>query len=387
LPKKPYHSEWVGQIFRKRRISMTKKIMLTLLFVLLASLFYTGEALAVAQTPGTGDTTAQGGRLTHGTLTEIGGDTFTIQTPAGGTFTYQVDADTAFRIKDLEAPTFADLETGMHLAVAARIIDGERVARMVVVTPDDFDPSHRFGVRVRGVIVDIDQDASTLTLEKPSGGQIVFQVGERTRFIGKAQSLGDLQLGWAAAVAGGRDGDGVFHAALVATLEHPRPVVLAGEVTGVDHETGTFTVLTRRDETVTIQVDADTVFHSREGAVQELADLQTGMVAAVTGLPEEDGTILAKRVAAGSKDDLPDFDIKAGGRLTVVGMDFFTLRTKDGDEITFTVNRDTHFRGRGVNVRRITDLRVGMIVLVGGDEGGDGENIARSVIAVQAPGR
>lgn len=362
---------------------MTKKIALTLLCGLLTSLVFTGDALAAIQPPDSGETAALGGRLTHGTLTEIGAEAFTILTPAGNSFNYQVDADTRFRIKGFEAPTFADLEIGMHLSVAARIIGGEHVARVVVVTPDDFDPSHRFGVRVRGVIVDIRLEAGALTIGKLSGQEIVFQVGERTRFIGKAQGLDDLQVGWAVAVAGGRDDDGGFLAALVAAMELPRRVDLAGEVTGVDLDAGTFWILTRRDQTVTFQVDEGTVFLSRENVVQDLADLQPGMVAAITGLRQEDSPILAKRVVAGSKDDLPDFEIKAAGRVVVVGVDFFTLRTRDGDEITFQVTPDTHFRGRGVPVRRITDLQVGMLALVGAETGPEGEAIARSVVAVK----
>jgi hypothetical protein len=154
-------------------------------------------------------------------------------------------------------------------------------------------------------------------------------------------------------------------------------------VNNVELEAGTFVIHTRRDRKVTIQVDGDTVFNSRGGVVQGLVDLQNGMVAVATGYHQGDGIILAKRVLAGSKEDLPDFEIKAGGKIVVVGLDFFTLQPRDGEEITFYVDTDTRFRGRGIRVRGISDLNVGMITLVGGVTGSDGEAIARSVLVIK----
>jgi hypothetical protein len=364
---------------------MMKKLILALLFVLMVSLFTSTDALAVVQNPGTGNTAALGGRLTHGVLTMIGLDNFTLHTDSGDAFDYQVDSDTRFRIKGLEDPAFSDLEIGMHLAVAARIIDHRRVARLVIVTPDDYDPSLRFAIRVHGEVLEVDLDAGTLVLGKPSGEEIVFQVHERTRFFGMARRLGDLRVGWNAAIAGRRDEEGLFHAGVVVARETPRRIILTGEVNTVDLETSTFVIHTRRDRMVTIQVDDDTVFNSRGGAVQGLVDLQTGMVAAATGYRQGDGTFLAKRVVAGSKEDLPDFDIKAGGRIIVVGLDFFILQSRDGDEITFYVDSGTRFRGRGIRVQGISDLNVGMIAFVGGAADSDGEAIARSVLVIKNP--
>jgi hypothetical protein len=362
---------------------MTNKITLTFLIVLMVSLFSSTDALAVVQNPDTENAIPQGGRLTYGVLTAIGLNRFIIQTNSGGAFDYQVDSGTRFRIKGLEDPTFSDLEIGMHLAVAARILDNNRVARLVVVIPDDFDPSLRFGVRVCGEILSVDLDTCTLTLGKPSGEEIAFQVHERTRFFGKSHDLDDLQVGWRATIAGRRDEEGLFHAGVVVTWERPRRITIAGEVNNVELEAGTFVIHTRRDRKVTIQVDGDTVFNSRGGVVQGLVDLQNGMVAVATGYHQGDGIILAKRVLAGSKEDLPDFEIKAGGKIVVVGLDFFTLQPRDGEEITFYVDTDTRFRGRGIRVRGISDLNVGMITLVGGVTGSDGEAIARSVLVIK----
>jgi hypothetical protein len=365
---------------------MTQKFLLPLLVSLLMVLAFGGDSQAALLNPFDNGTAALGGRLTHGTLIEIADAAFTLQTSGGDTLTYQVDGGTRFRISGIDDPAFADLETGMHLAVAARVIAGERVARLAIVTPDDFDPSQRFGIRVRGIISAIDLDASTLSLRTPSGEELAFEVGERARFIGAAQGLEGLEEGWAAAVAGARDEEGVLHAALVAPLVLPRPVSFAGEVTQVSLETGTFELVTRRGRVVTVQVDQDTAFRSRDGAVEGLEDLQPGMLAAVRGLLQEGGDLLAKRVIAMDKEDLPDFELKAAGRLVAVGLDFLTLRTRQGEDLTFQVAPETRFRGRGFPVRCISDLRVGMVVMVAGETNPEGEALARAVIALKAPG-
>jgi hypothetical protein len=357
---------------------MTKRFVFIGLFILLVSLVTPGDALAVVENPAE-EGIARGGRLFHGTLTVIGVDKFSIQTRGGSTFTYQVDDKTRFRIKDVEDPSFTNLEIGMHLAVSARIIDGERIVRLVVVIPDDFDPSHRFGIRVRGKIIDISLDGDTLTIENPSGKALTFQVHKRTKYIGRVKNLDDLQTGWIAAIAGWRSDDGLLHAAIVVTTEPPRRVNLAGEVTSIEIEVGSFTLLTRQDQTVKIQVNHDTIINRKDGELTGLEDLQPGMFAAITGQRQDNGVVLAKRVIAGSKEDFPDFEIKKAGRIVVLGVDYLTLRTKSGEEITLRVNPDTHFRGRGIRVQGIADLKIGMKALVGGETGPDGEVVARVV--------
>ena len=359
-----------------------KKIIFTLMMVLVLSLLVPGGALAAGGDPA--PVAALGGRLTYGVVTQVDVEAFSLETKGGGTFRYQVDEATRFRSPEIENPTYADLLPGTWVAVAARPVEGDLVARMVVLLPEGFDPSRRFGERARGEVQMVDLEAGRLSLVTPAGEEMVFQVDEATRFLGQAESLEEIQVGWVAAAAGHLQEDGSRLAVMVAAGEDRRLVIAAGKVVSVDLEAGRFTLLTRQDEEREIEVDGDTVFTSRENTIQGLEDLDVGMVAVVRGVPQDDGSILAKRVAAGSKEDLPDFEVKAGGRVTVVGTDFFTIQDRDGETIRFIMNEDTRIRSRGGAFQGHRDLRVGMVVLVGGEVGEDGENLARLVIVVRA---
>ena len=157
----------------------------------------------------------------------------------------------------------------------------------------------------------------------------------------------------------------------------------AGTVTGVDAAASSFTLNTRQGEDLTFVVNDDTKFHSRNGEIENLTDLQTDMLAIVIAHPQGDGTLLAIRVAAGSPDDLPNFDVKAGGHITAIGIDSFTVQPQDGDELTFLVSEETNFRSPGGSIHGLEDLEVGMVALVGGDDLGAGEYLAKLVIAGQ----
>ncbi len=363
---------------------MTKKIAIPLIVALLVSLLVSGVALAADDDPNA--PSAFGGRISYGEVTEITADNFTVQTWRGGAFTYQVDENTRFRSSEIEEPGFGDMQVGYKVLVIARPdSDGLLTARIVALLPGDFDPSQWFGVRARGDVTAVDLAASTFTLHTPAGEDKTFTVVEHTRFIGQAASLEDLLVGWVAGVAAKEQDDGTLLASVLITAEQPRRVRHAGTVTGVDVAASTLALNTRQGEDLTFVVDDDTRFHSRNGEIEGLADLQPDMIAIVFAQPQSDGTLLAIRVAAGSPDDLPNFDVKSGGQVAAIGADSFTIQPHDGDEVTFLVSEETNFRSPGGSVHSLEDLEVGMVALVGGDDLGDGEYLAKLVIAGQAP--
>jgi hypothetical protein len=371
--------------FEENGEKIMKKITLSLVVVIVLSLMMGSIALAAEDVSGTSLLAALGGRLTYGEVIALGEEYFTIKTGHGDLFTFQVDEYTRFRMRDVEHPNFSTLQIGQFIMVAARSIEENLVARVVGITPEDFDPSLRFGERARGEVLEVDTDSSSFTLVKPSGEEMTFVVGEKTRFMGQASTLGDLGIGWVIGVVGSEREDGSYLATVLAAAEKPRRVRNVGLVTSVEEEAGTFSMVTRSDGDAIFSVDESTKYHSRENAIDALYDLQPDMVVIVIGRLQENGSYLATQIAAAPREDLAKFTVKAGGRVTSVGTDSFTIHTKGRDEMAFIVTGDTNFRSRGVEVHSIEDLQVGMIALVGADEAEGGENVARLVIAIKVP--
>jgi hypothetical protein len=71
-----------------------------------------------------------------GKVTEVGADSLTVETRNGETHTILVDAQTVFRVKDVENPTLADIEVDDLVAgVVAKGDDGSLLAKLVAVVP------------------------------------------------------------------------------------------------------------------------------------------------------------------------------------------------------------------------------------------------------------
>jgi hypothetical protein len=152
---------------------------------------------------------------------------------------------------------------------------------------------------------------------------------------------------------------------LTSFAESGRPaaeVRAAGQITAVDPAASSFTLHARRGEDLTFQVNEETKFHSRDGQVGGLDDLEIGMAAAVGAEKLEDGTLLAVQVAVGSKDD----HVRAVGLIAAVvpGQETFSIESSDGKSWEFQTGERTRFRSRDGSVDDIHDLKKGMPVLV-----------------------
>ena len=128
-------------------------------------------------------------------------------------------------------------------------------------------------------------------------------------------------------------------------------------------------------------VDQNTRFHSQEGEIEDLEDLERGMLAIVIGQRQVDGALYAMRVAAGMGENLPNFEIKAAGSIVELGENSLTIESPDGQQFTFQVDEQTRFRGLGGVVRELADLEVGGVALIGGEELEDGTLLARVILA------
>lgn len=150
--------------------------------------------------------------------------------------------------------------------------------------------------------------------------------------------------------------------------DRPRLARYAGEISGVVPGQGTFTLTTRAGLELEFATNDRTRFRSRDGSVEDIHDLKKGMLAMVGALHTPDGSLLALIVAVGTPQDRPELDLRAVGEVVAVSTVGFTLQKRDGEQLSFSVNQDTKFKGIG----DFEQLQVGMVAAVGAVESDDG---------------
>jgi hypothetical protein len=352
---------------------MFKKFFVPLMLALLAALLLGGVALA--QTGGT----IHGGRRGIGRILSLGDQQITIETRRGEQRDILVDDQTQYRTQEGHVLQFGDLRTGEWVAGIVRYNEqGQMVARLVLLLPDDYDPSQRLGRRAAGHVTSVDVQAGSFEMHTLRGDDLSFRVSEGTIYRGSVTGLEDLEEGMQAAVGGVKQDDGSL-LALVVLARQPL-LKHAGTVTSVDTSAGAFNLETRQGEALTFSVDDQTRFRSKDGSIQSLDDLESGMVAIVVADQGENGGLIARFVAAGTKDQLPQFDLRTAGRVVVVNADGFILQSPSGEQYKFVVTGETKFRSLGGWLQGLGDIQIGMRLGVGGDELGGGGYVARLVL-------
>lgn len=299
-----------------------------------------------------------------------GQGTFTLTTRKGEELEFQTNDDTKFRGPNGSVEDIHDLKKGMKaLVVAAEQDDGTLLALMVGAGHPEDLPDH---LRAAGQIQAINGDSQTFALQTREGETLPFQTGERTRYRGEGiDGFDDLSNDMHAMVVAIPQEDGPPLALLIAAgepKERPDVMRLGGEITGVVPGQGTFTIVNREGDEFELFTNDRTKFHSRDGSVSDIHDLKKGMLAMVGAVEQDDGQLLALVVAAGSPEDRPALDVKVGGKVIAIGSSSFTIETRNGESMSFSVNDNTHYKGIG----GFGELEVGMMAAVGANETDDG---------------
>lgn len=352
---------------------MTKKILFSVLIVLMASLPFGTSAYAEGDDPGEG----AGVHRHIGQVTAIGDDQFSIALPNGSEATILVDDDTAFKSREGEA-SFDDLSVGQWVAgSAARDGEGNLLAKVVILLPEDFEPGNIPGRKLRGTISDVDVGSNTFGLETESGENLRISVNEETRYLGRVESFDDLEAGMQAVVVAKEGEDGSLLALAVAAGggERPEGKRFAGKVESVGDNS--FTIAAAGGDPLNLLVDDETVFRSRSGEINDLEDLEAGMVVGGMAVIQEDGSLLAKVVLAGQPDDIAGKG--AIGVVSSVGSSSFSMTTRAGETLNLVVTEETRFVSRSGEVEGLDDLEVGMHVGVKYEESSDGRLLAKAV--------
>jgi hypothetical protein len=216
----------------------------------------------------------------------------------------------------------------------------------------------------------ISMENTQFAIEKPDGNQVIVQVTENTRFQSRVeqQEVGfeDLYEGMWVAVLGRPDETGVIPAHLVVLLpedfdpEAPHVRRVTGEVTQINNEQDTFTIVTRSQEEITFQVDESTRYLNWIG---ELQDLEKGMQVGVLAVPSAEGVVLAKVVAAaGINQNQPRK--RLAGKVEAVSTNSLSLTIRGGRTQVFTLVGDTNFRSLDGSIENIQALESGHVVVV-----------------------
>lgn len=322
------------------------------------------------------------GRRGIGEVVSITQGALTIQTRQDDQYTLKVDDATIFRSSNGSLVSIDDLQVGQWVAgVMTRDESGEWTLRLVVQLPEGAENASGLIRRVAGVITSVQPDANQFSLRTRLGVQVRLQVDGGTRYLGQVSGLADLQVGMGVLVGAMRQEDGAWLAIAVGARQ---PVMrFGGEIVQVDRAAGRFNLTLRGGETATFIVDDATRFRSPDGSIQSLADLQPGMLALVRAQENAEGVYRAAAVGAATRDQLPRFDLRTGGKVTEVGLDSFTIQTRGGEQLTLQVTAETRFRSRGGFVQSLGDLKPGMLVLVGAHDLGAGDYLAQGVLVLR----
>jgi preprotein translocase subunit YajC len=143
----------------------------------------------------------------------------------------------------------------------------------------------------------------------------------------------------------------------------------------------TFTLTTRDNTTVTVEVGSSTTYLDHDVTSPSLADIKVGTRVAVFGT-DTANTVTATRVAIGGPDSGPGggrggfgghdgfggTPPAAMGTVASVGASTFTLTTRDNTTVTVDVSSSTTYLEPGVSSASLADIKVGTRVAVFGTD-------------------
>jgi hypothetical protein len=365
---------------------MFKKISISMVIVIMLAGLMAGVVSAKSSTAGKSGTNLDPRHsMLVGQIQEISNSEFTVEDLNGEIHIITVTDETIFRARpdrELEEADFNDLEVGKYVGVVKHNhSSGDFSARLVVLLPDDFDPSQLNLIRVAGEVSMVSTGAGFFKLDTLSGEKLTISVDENTRFVGRIDSLEDLEKGMKLSVVARKQEDGSLLAKAILTkkLLGEHFTRTAGTLTSISGET--ITITDRRENGHTFTITDETRFADRSGEVEGLEDLETGMVLVIVHL-RETGENEAKAVLVADEALL---SLKrTSGVIKLINKNQLTLDAI-GSVMHFEINENT--RINGLNVSSLDDLQKDMRVLVLYQEDESGKLIAKSISGIKRPPR
>jgi hypothetical protein len=294
-----------------------------------------------------------------------------LQSRNGESIEFFITESTNYRSRNDVIQGIADLSIGMKaLVTGEQEREGHFIALLIMAGLPDEVPELQ---RVTGFFVSINADAGIFQLEKKNGEVQEFVAANRTHYKsrdGSISGLADIEPGMVAVVVALVRTDQTPLALWVGVGRKPEQrerFMVIGEIGKVVPGQNTFELIDSSGNTHTFSVIERTRFRSRDGSLLELQDLKKGMHALVLGVREDDGSQVALVIAAGYLEDLkqlPRGDLRAMGKITSIGDQFFTIESRYRGVLTFLVDDSTIYKSRSGNIDDIDDLQVGMNIVV-----------------------
>ncbi len=248
-------------------------------------------------------------------------------------------------------------------------------------------PQPRF--RASGRIVSVNSEKNIFTIETRNNETMTINVVEETRFRsrnGSIQTINDLEVDMLVAVAGSRNEDGDMVAGLI-IAGHEGDLQgwsrSFGTISDIYLDSSSFALIKKNGETQRFLVTERTRFRSRDGSIQELADLESGksaLVGAVESNENQDGPLEAILIAIANPNEQPARE-RVWGEIESVnaGKNLFTLITRQGTEQAIIAIDQTRFISRDGSISGVSDLEKGMHTVVIGTRSEDGDLLALRV--------
>jgi hypothetical protein len=300
------------------------------------------------------------GNRVPGQVTAVGVDSLSVET-RDGSMTFRVDANTKFVSEDGSVGDLGDLTAGDTLVVAYDTQDDGSLLALGVLVADGERPQAE---RAAGTVQSA--GGSHLTIVTREGDMLNFTVTDKTRYFSPDDSLsglGDLKNGDPVAVVYIHLDDGGLQAIAVASGAGEG----AGKIERARGQIGTLSSSSLTVETdggsLTFTVDGNTKFVSEDDSLSGLGDLSSGQVVVVGYVTQDDGSLLAKVIGAGT-GSRPEVQ-RAQGTVQSAGGSHLTIQANDGSTLKFTVTDKTKYFSPDDSLSGLDDLKNGMPVVVG----------------------
>ncbi len=226
---------------------------------------------------------------------------FDLLLDSGKTVRIKIDGNTRFAGA---VNKLSDLKPEMIVGVAAlRKDDGTILAKAVIARRSSEDrPDAK---RVSGKVISVGNHSLSI---ETRDGRLNFILNDATVIkgpLGRDINLNDLENGMVVTVAYKTNADGKFLAlhVLVNHTREDRPQLrrFSGEVRSINRDE--ISIHNEDGKTLSFEINNQTRFVSRDGAVIQASDIQVGQKVLVVFLSSEEGNLVAKIIGVGKTSD------------------------------------------------------------------------------------
>lgn len=311
-------------------------------------------------------------RKVLGRVSTVSTDTksFLLYTASGENLTFYINDDTNFK-GILNG--FIDLRPGMMALVAANNTNGNTLMAEVVFVRKR---TNTFA----GLVSSIEYGSSQFSITLENNDEVIISVNDATEFRGEISSICNIQTGMNVLVRTTQEKDGTHTARFV--LARLKTEKWKGRISSIDNDSGSFELITRQSEGLTFLVNEDTRYHSRDGSIQSLEDLQSGMLGLIVAKKQSDQSWLATQIIVGNKARWKMLDLRVRGKITSINQDSFIIEDNNQREVNLLVDEKTIFQNKKGDLENLHDLEPGMIVFVGAKQLEDNNYLARLVFVM-----